>query len=343
MTLAVSSLAIGDLPALEQLGLEAVGIVHASAVGRIQHLRKFSSYGPFNRGPGYRPGTPSAYFGFLWDDPQELKMFLALPANSKYSMVGWYQSLREAEFDPNAPRRTIGARNGFGYMGSPSTRSRRISQVRRWGLDGGTAMDLEPGLVFETGENTATVMGMFNRARTQLLQRASALGAEGIVGVVDEVRRLSTLSSFEIRMIGTAVRRVGTTAPLTDPWSTYVPAQQLSRIISSGRMPVSIEWSYLNLVSVHTPRTEYLEGTQSISPQALVEHERFRELGFSLTRDRLAARVQGDELHGMELDVRHFEPNRSIETLEVFARVNRVRRFSRNAAAAVPSLYVDMT
>ena len=340
-----STLPIGDLSALSELGLEAVGVVQGVSVGSINPLRTFHEGSRrLNRGPGYRPGRGDAYFGFLWDKPAEIALMMT-PTGLYASWQQAVSHLRTETFDENLPEPNWANTSAAGFR---STKwgpwyALRTKMIRRWGLELQNAATISwyPGLVFESGENTDDFARHFNAAHDQLRAGAVALGADGVIGIVDSVSPLLTMGASEFRMMGTAVRRTEA-AGNGSPFTTYLSAQSLIKLLETGRMPLEITSQYVNLVAVHTPISDWLRKGQSVSSKEITEFQRFRELGYELVRRRIQQVCAGDELHGVTLEHSHHDAGRLVATSETRIRGTRVRRFDEQARSLLPMAALDL-
>ena len=344
--LGVSTLPIGDLSALRAMGLTPVGVVQGVSVGSLNPMRLFHpGRRRRNQGPGFRPGTDDAYFGFLWEKPAEISIMMPVGTRS-YSWTLATDRLREAAFDDTVSRPSWGLVNGTGVRGGPEGRGylARARAIRRWGLELQNAMSIAtyPGLVFETGENTASFAHHFDTAHSMMRARALQLGADGIIGVQDSLAPLQDQGASQFKMIGTAVRRIEDQKSTEIPWTTYLDGQALMKLLEAGRMPMEITSSYLYLVAVHTPITEWLRTGQSVASKEITEFQRFRELGYELIRQRIHTSLVGDELHGVTLAQSEHEASRLVASSETWIRGTKVRRFLKDSSAPPPRFTLDL-
>ena len=263
-----------------------------------------------------------------------------------YSWTLATDRLREAAFDDTVSRPSWGLVNGTGVRGGPEGRGylARARAIRRWGLELQNAMSIAtyPGLVFETGENTASFAHHFDTAHSMMRARALQLGADGIIGVQDSLAPLQDQGASQFKMIGTAVRRIEDQKSTEIPWTTYLDGQALMKLLEAGRMPMEITSSYLNLVAVHTPITEWLRTGQSVASKEITEFQRFRELGYELIRQRIHTSLVGDELHGVTLAQSEHEASRLVASSETWIRGTKVRRFLKDSSAPPPRFTLDL-
>ncbi len=96
-----------------------------------------------------------------------------------------------------------------------------------------------PGYNFEDGWYESGLIEAYTIAIDRLREEAKVLGAHGVVGVRYESRRLPITSSYpviEIRMVGTAIRRLGA-APLPEPFTSHLSGQQFAKLLDTGWVP----------------------------------------------------------------------------------------------------------
>jgi hypothetical protein len=203
-------------------------------------------------------------------------------------------------------------------------------------------MAMYPGLVFETGENTDAFDHHFDTAHAMMRSRATQLGADGIIGVHDSVSPLLDQGVSQFKMMGTAVRRIEAGPSAVTPWSTYLDAQSLVKLLEAGRMPMEIMSSYVNLVAVHTPISDWLRRGRSVASSEITEFQRFRELGFDIVRQRIHASLAGDELHGVTLEQSDREASRLVASSETWIRGTKVRRFATDSSAPLAQFTLDL-
>lgn len=181
----------------------------------------------------------------------------------------------------------------------------------------------------------------FASAYARMIEEAQALGAHGVVGVVDTENPLSDTGVIEFHLRGTAVRALG--APLSPhaPWSTFLAGQRLAKVFEAGYAPVAIVATVASIRVWSYCVTEYLMhgtgGVWSNAPGA-VEIEQIvsaHTAARDLARARVRAQLRGDTLHGASLRVvtREFAEG----DLEIQSRLsgNRVRRFQEFEPLAI--------
>ncbi len=81
----------------------------------------------------------------------------------------------------------------------------------------------------------------FGTAYTRMVEEATAIGAHGIIGVIDSSEPLGDMGVIEFHIRGTAVKVTGGPPPPGGkPWTTYLAGQRLAKLIEAGYVPVSI-------------------------------------------------------------------------------------------------------
>ncbi|MDA8183432.1 MAG: hypothetical protein M0035_03250 [Actinomycetota bacterium] len=100
-----------------------------------------------------------------------------------------------------------------------------------------------PGFNYEDQLYERAVADAFGLAATRLLEETAVLGGHGVVGVRHVQRRMavsaSAVPAFEVKLIGTAVRRPGA-RPLPTPFTSHLSVQQFVKLLSSGFVPASL-------------------------------------------------------------------------------------------------------
>jgi uncharacterized protein YbjQ (UPF0145 family) len=89
----------------------------------------------------------------------------------------------------------------------------------------------------------------FSSAYSRMIEEAQALGAHGVVDVLDTQNPLSEASVIEFHVTGTAVKVLDAPAPTQSPWSTYLAGQRLAKIFEAGYAPVSIIASLASILN----------------------------------------------------------------------------------------------
>ncbi len=174
----------------------------------------------------------------------------------------------------------------------------------------------------------------FSSARSRMMEEAIALGAHGIVGVVDTVSEISDLQINEFHLRGTAVRVRDVPPSGFVPWTTFLAGQRLGKVFEAGFVPVSVVSAVSSVRVWGYCMTEYLLGGRggpswlsSNEPQEIEQFVVARMAARDIVRRKARGQLDGDELHGVELDV--IERAVMDDDWEVRCRLrgNRLRRF----------------
>ncbi len=175
-------------------------------------------------------------------------------------------------------------------------------------------------------------------ARDRMVEEAGALGAHGIIGVVDELRPLAGSSTVEFRVSGTAVVVPGAPRPDT-PFTTYLAGQRLTKLLEAVFVPVSVAATMASVSMIGYCITAYqMAGTAAgnwsggmsgglggVAPIAQVN--RAHLAARHLARERVRRQLGTDLLHGVSLQQSEREIGEGDLTVECMLRGNRVRRF----------------
>jgi hypothetical protein len=174
----------------------------------------------------------------------------------------------------------------------------------------------------------------FTAAYGRLIEEATALGAHGVIGLVDTSGPLGDLGVVEFRVQGTAVRVLDGPAPHEGrPWSTYLAGQRLAKLIEAGYAPVSIAAAAASVRVWASCVTGYLtEGTATAFAyqQVGAEIEQTAKAHMAvrrIARERVRAQLGGDSLHGASMTTSERELGEGDAELLCVLRGNRVRRF----------------
>jgi uncharacterized protein YbjQ (UPF0145 family) len=173
----------------------------------------------------------------------------------------------------------------------------------------------------------------FSSAYSRMLEEATALGADGIVGVVDTQSSLSDAGIIEFHLLGTAVKLKGAPVATGTPWTTYLAGQRLAKLFEAGYAPVSVVavvssvrvWAYC--------MTEYLMGSggasmwaQNTTPMEIEQVVRAQSAARAIARKSARDQLHGDSLHGADLQVLEREFEQGDVEIQTLLRGNRVRR-----------------
>lgn len=184
-------------------------------------------------------------------------------------------------------------------------------------------------------ESWATGWGL---ALERMLDEAKALGATGIVGVVDEMRPLVGGSTVEFRASATAVVVHDAPKPAV-PFSTYLSGQRLAKLIEAGFAPVSVvatlsavrmlgycithyQLAGSNVGSWYGPGAGGVSGVGPIDQVNRAETAARR-----LARERVREQLGPDILHGATLQRTEREIGEGDLTIQCTLKGTRARRF----------------
>ena len=173
----------------------------------------------------------------------------------------------------------------------------------------------------------------YGAAYARMLDEATALGAHGVIGVVDRVTPVADSQTSEFHFLGTAVTVEEGPPPAGGvPWTTYLAGQRLIKSIEAGFMPVAVVASMASVRVWAYCITEYqMEGGRGWGntnqtgevEQVIRAHMAVRQLARKHVRQKLV----GDALHGVQIDVEKRELAQGDEVIDCTIRGNRVRRF----------------
>jgi hypothetical protein len=182
----------------------------------------------------------------------------------------------------------------------------------------------------------------YGAAYARMLDEATALGAHGVIGVVDRVTPVADSQTSEFHFLGTAVTVEEGPPPAGGvPWTTYLAGQRLTKSIEAGFMPVAVVASMASVRVWAYCITEYqMEGGRGWGntnqtgevEQVIRAHMAVRQLARKHVRQKLV----GDALHGVQIDVEKRELAQGDEVIDCTIRGNRVRRFKDFDAVPSP-------
>jgi hypothetical protein len=173
----------------------------------------------------------------------------------------------------------------------------------------------------------------YGAAYSRMLEEATALGAHGVIGVVDRVANLADTGTTEFHFLGTAVTVEGGPSPAGGaPWSTYLAGQRLTKSIEAGYMPVSVVASLASVRVWAYCMTEYLmEGARAwggpTGPREVEQVSKAHMAVRQLARKHVREQLRGDALHGARIQVEKRELSQGDEVIDCTLRGNRMRRF----------------
>ncbi len=231
----------------------------------------------------------------------------------------------------------IGGYGGVGWGGS----SRRSGQyAEQWQCPHGfvSAEHRMYGANYELTwleESWASGWGL---ATGRMVEEAKALGATGVVGVVDAMRPLVGGSTVEFSASGTAVVVSDAPRPST-PFSTYLSGQRLAKLIEAGFAPVSVVATSSAVRMLGYCITHYqlagsnvgswygaaAGGVAGVGPVDQVN--RAQAAARRLARERVRAQLGTDILHGATLESSEREIGEGDLSIQCTLKGTRVRRF----------------
>ncbi len=183
----------------------------------------------------------------------------------------------------------------------------------------------------------------FGTAYARLLEEATELGADGVIGLEDSADRLTDMGVVEFRVRGTAVRLRGAGhEPGAAPWTTYLAGQRLAKLLEAGYAPVSVAAAAASVRVWANCITQGYTGTGSLlwgSQAGSVEIDQVAKAHMAvrrLAREKVRAQLGGDSLHGASMQTSGQEVGEGDAVLDCILRGNRVRRFKEFAALPPP-------
>jgi uncharacterized protein YbjQ (UPF0145 family) len=172
----------------------------------------------------------------------------------------------------------------------------------------------------------------FNLAYGRMMEEAAALGAHGIVGVVDDMHHLSGSGAAEFSFQGTAVAVPGADRPAT-PFATYLAGQRLAKLIEAGYVPVGIVGTLSSVQMIGSCVTHFqMEGgagaTWGMSSNGSIQQVgRAQQNVRRLAREHVRSQLGGDALHGATFEQFDREIGESMLAIQCVVKGTRVRRF----------------
>ncbi len=189
----------------------------------------------------------------------------------------------------------------------------------------------------------------FGSAYERMIEEATAVGAHGVVGLVDASERLGDIGVLEFRVQGTAVKVAGGQPPADGrPWTTYLAGQRLAKSVEAGYAPVSIAATVASVRVWAYCLTEYLtEGSGSSwgfqSATGEIEQTSKAHMAVRrIARQQLRSQLGTDSLHGASMVTTERELGQGDAELQCILRGNRVRRFKKFDPMPTPRPTVRM-
>jgi len=183
----------------------------------------------------------------------------------------------------------------------------------------------------------------FASARTRMVEEASTLGAHGVVGVIDTVNEIGDMQISEFHLSGTAVKVRDTAPSAFEPWTTFLAGQRLAKAFEAGYVPISVVAAVSSVRVWADCMTEYLVRGQagprwivSSEPQEIEQMVAARMAARDIVRTSARTQLDGDELHGVALEVSEREIMEYDWEIRCRLRGNRLRRFKAFDPLPVP-------
>jgi uncharacterized protein YbjQ (UPF0145 family) len=149
-------------------------------------------------------------------------------------------------------------------------------------------------------------------AYDRMVEEAAALGAHGVIGVVDDMHHLAGTGAAEFQIRGTAVVVPGATPP-PRPFTTFLSGQRLAKLIEAGFMPVSVAAALSSVQMIGYCITHYqLAGTAAgnwsggmsggvSGVHSIVQVGKAQRAARHLAREHVRQQLGGDALHGASM------------------------------------------
>ena len=165
----------------------------------------------------------------------------------------------------------------------------------------------------------------FSLAHDRMVAEAVALGAHGVIGVLDTIGHVADAGVREFHLQGTAVVVRDAPTPRT-PFVTYLSGQRLVKLVEAGWMPAGVVASLASMRVWSYCVTQYQsEGNYGVDEMAQLT--RAHAACFRLVSRAATAAASGDELHGLSLQTSEFEVGEGDFEIQYVLRASRVRRF----------------
>jgi uncharacterized protein YbjQ (UPF0145 family) len=187
----------------------------------------------------------------------------------------------------------------------------------------------------------------FGLAYRRMLDEAEALGAHGVIGVVDQMRHTAGSGTAEFLIRGTAVRVPGAAVPST-PFATYLSGQRLTKLVDTGYVPVGIAAALSSVQMIGYCTTQYqLAGSTAMTwggggVEPITQVVRAKGAALRLAREHVRAQLGTDALHGATFDAFEHEVGEADFTFQCLVKGTRVRFVGHVEPPAQPGLVVSL-
>ena len=200
------------------------------------------------------------------------------------------------------------------------------------------------GMNYEKSWVESTWTEAFTGAYERLVGEAAALGAHGVIGIVERREAHNESAAYECSLSGTAVRIAGEPAR-ERPFTTYLAGQKLNKLYEAGLAPVAIVACLVSIGVFESCITELqMRGSNfswGVPNGEISQLSRAENAARSLARERVRSQLGNDVLHGAELFTGEYESSQGPQ-IEITLRGNRVRRFREASPLAPPRPVVNL-
>jgi hypothetical protein len=188
----------------------------------------------------------------------------------------------------------------------------------------------------------------------RMMEEGEALGAHGVIGVVDDMQPMAGSGAAEFRIQGTAVAVPGTPRP-PHPFSTFLSGQRLVKILESGYVPVSVAAAMSSVQMIGNCITHYQLAGRAVGNwsgamsggiagvHSIVQVGRAQRAARHLARERVRGQLGGDMLHGASVELSEREIGEGDLAIECLVRGTRARRFKDFDPLPEPEPVVRLT
>lgn len=172
----------------------------------------------------------------------------------------------------------------------------------------------------------------------RMVEEAAALGAHGVIGVVDDMHHLAGTGAAEFRIRGTAVVVPGA-APPPRPFTTFLSGQRLVKLIEAGFVPVSVAAALSSVQMIGYCITHYqMAGTAAgnwsggmsggvSGVHSIVQVGKAQRAARHLAREHVRRQLGSDILHGASLEQFEHEVGEGDLAIQCMIKGTRVRRY----------------
>lgn len=181
----------------------------------------------------------------------------------------------------------------------------------------------------------------YQTALSRMVEEATALGAHGVVGVVDAETELTDTGVVEYHVRGTAVV-VRDASPPHAVWTTALAGQRLAKAFEAGYAPVTAVAATVSVRMWGGCITMYqLEGTTLVmtgGPSEIQQVVEAKTAARRVARERIRAELGHDDLHGVTWQENDRDVGQATIDFHIAVRGSRLRRAGDVAPLAAPEL-----